>query len=294
MLNQFEAEIRWISPESLIAYVNNVKQHPTNQVNKIASSIAEFGFTVPIVIDRNNIIIAGHGRLAAAQKLGLSSVPVIVRDDLSPTQVKALRIADNRVAESPWDIEALQVEIESLRDVEFNLDLVGFDLDELDSIFNLGVLDFQGKQIFGEDGNPGATSNRTHDDGTRSHALDDVEQTNQTNQNQASDEPKSDGSLLALLNVAIAEPEHQVNKGEVWRLGDRHVLIIAEVLTEWQQWRDYLKDDVIFAPYPGPFVPLTIKAEGRSLVMVQPDSYIAGHILDQYALAKGADSVEKI
>ena len=130
------------SINELIPYVNNPKQHPADQVDKIASSIKNYGFTVPMVIDGQNEIIMGHGRLQAAKKLGMEEVPCIVRDDLTESQVKALRIADNKVSESEWDIEMLLAEID---DVE---DYTGFTLDEL-KMFE--VPDFQ---PVGEDEQP--------------------------------------------------------------------------------------------------------------------------------------------
>ena len=114
--------------DELIPYVNNPKQHPAEQVDKIASSIKNYGFTVPMVIDGQNEIIMGHGRLQAAKKLGMEEVPCIVRDDLTESQVKALRIADNKVAESEWDIEILLAEIDGLED------FTGFSLDEIDEL----------------------------------------------------------------------------------------------------------------------------------------------------------------
>lgn len=103
---------------------------------------------------------------------------------------------------------------------------------------------------------------------------------------------QSDGSLLALTQVTIDAPRHEVERGDVWILG-QHVLICADVLTEWPQWVKHLKGESIFAPYPGPFVPLTTKAETARMVMVQPDPYIAGHILDRYTDIKGGSSVRK-
>lgn len=105
----------------------------------------------------------------------------------------------------------------------------------------------------------------------------------------------SDGSLLELLAVTIDEPRHEVTSGDVWRVG-HHYLICVDVLVGWEYWVDFLVGDAIFAPYPGPLVPLTNKASDRydhRLVMVQPDPYIAGHILDRYADVHGEDEVRR-
>ncbi|WP_245616799.1 site-specific DNA-methyltransferase [Comamonas granuli] len=116
----------------LVPYARNARTHSDAQVAQIAASIAEFGFTNPILAGSDGVIVAGHGRLAAAQKLGLEMVPVVVLDHLTPTQRRALVIADNRIAENAgWDDELLRVELEALQDEGFDLDLTGFDADAL-------------------------------------------------------------------------------------------------------------------------------------------------------------------
>ena len=129
--------------DDLIPYVNNPKQHSEEQIKKIASSIIEFGFKVPIIIDRNNVIIAGHGRYEAAKKIGLKEVPVIIADDLTPAQVKAFRIADNKVTESDWDLESLATELTQLKEFNYDLELTGFDEEEVQSLIDdLAIDDF--------------------------------------------------------------------------------------------------------------------------------------------------------
>jgi DNA modification methylase len=111
----------------LIPYVRNPRTHTPEQVAQVAGSIAEFGFVNPILIGPDNVIIAGHARFAAAQKLGLSTVPVIVLAHLSEAQRRALVIADNRLAlNAGWDEEMLRIELAALQEVDFNLDLTGF------------------------------------------------------------------------------------------------------------------------------------------------------------------------
>lgn len=99
---------------ALVPYENNVKKHDLTQVSKIAASIQRHGWTQPVVVDKNGVIIAGHGRRLAALELGLKKVPVLVRSDLTDDEVKALRLADNRVAMSDYDPEMLRVELASL------------------------------------------------------------------------------------------------------------------------------------------------------------------------------------
>jgi DNA modification methylase len=116
----------------LVPYARNARTHSDAQVAQIAASIAEFGFTNPILAGSDGVIVAGHGRLAAAQKLGLDAVPVVVLDHLTPTQRRALVIADNRIAENAgWDDELLRIELEALHDEGFDLDITGFDADAL-------------------------------------------------------------------------------------------------------------------------------------------------------------------
>ena len=118
--------------DKLIPYARNARTHSDAQVAQIAASIAEFGWTNPILAGSDGVIVAGHGRLAAAQKLGLASVPVVVLDHLTATQRRALVIADNRIAENAeWDEAMLRVELADLQDEGFDLDLTGFDADAL-------------------------------------------------------------------------------------------------------------------------------------------------------------------
>ena len=121
----------------LIPYARNSRTHSDVQVNKIASSIKEFGFLNPVLIDEDNGIIAGHGRVMAAQKLGLKEVPVLQIGHLSDTQKRAYIIADNRLAlDAGWDEDMLKLEFNDLANEGFNLDLTGFDLDEISVIFD--------------------------------------------------------------------------------------------------------------------------------------------------------------
>ena len=130
----------------LIPYARNARTHSDEQVAQIAASIVEFGFTNPILAGSDGIIVAGHGRLAAAQRLGLEQVPVVVLDHLTPTQRRALIIADNRIAEnSGWDPELLRLELGALQDDDFDLSLTGFDDDALAEILDGEETDSQGQ-----------------------------------------------------------------------------------------------------------------------------------------------------
>jgi ParB-like chromosome segregation protein Spo0J len=126
----------------LIPYVKNSRTHSDEQVAQIAASIKEFGWTNPILVDGSNGIIAGHGRLMAARKLGYTEVPTIELADLTETQKKAYIIADNRLAlNAGWDNEMLKIEIADLLADGFTLSVLGFDTDELQKL--LDVPDFE-------------------------------------------------------------------------------------------------------------------------------------------------------
>jgi hypothetical protein len=125
-------KIEQIPVDALIPYARNSRTHSEAQVAQIAGSIREFGFTNPVLIDAENGIIAGHGRIMAAQKLGLSEVPCIRLDHLTETQRKAYVIADNKLAlNSSWDEEMLGLELADLREMDFDLGLLGFTEDEV-------------------------------------------------------------------------------------------------------------------------------------------------------------------
>jgi len=141
-------------PDDLIPYSNNVKAHPDEQVKKIASSIKNYGWDQPIVVDGSNEIIKGHGRLQAAELLGLEQVPVIVRDDLTEAEARASRIADNKTAESEWLDDELESEIDVLaQDDEIDMDSLGFDDDEIDDLleYNDGLPDPADEEDLGLD-----------------------------------------------------------------------------------------------------------------------------------------------
>lgn len=125
-------KVEYKNIKDLIPYCNNSRTHSDEQVQQIASSIKEFGFTNPVLIDEQGGIIAGHGRVMAAKKLGLAEVPCIVLDGLSEAQKKAYIIADNKLAlNAGWDDELLKIELEQLKELDFDLGLIGFSDDEL-------------------------------------------------------------------------------------------------------------------------------------------------------------------
>jgi len=255
----FSAQIQQIPTESLIAYFNNVKTHPDSQIDKIISSIAEFGFTVPIVIDGGSVVIAGHGRLAAAKKMQLKTVPCIVRDDLTAAQVKALRIADNKVAESPWDDAALKLELEALAEMDFDLTLTGWDTEDL-SAFDLDV-DFQGSQVVGGE----------------------------------ADEDEDEEAIADLLDAtdegAIAS---RVKLGEIWQLG-RHRICCADSTNE-ENVRKLLGDRAVGMVWADPPYGISIVhgsrigGNKRGHIKGRPDQKFGTNPTNEYAPVIGDET----
>jgi DNA modification methylase len=136
---QMKVELKKLS--EIKPYPGNPRQNKS-AVDAVAASIQEFGFRQPIVVDAENVIICGHTRFLAAQKLGLEEVPVHVAKDLTPAQIKAYRIADNKSAElSEWDYELLPIELNELQNMNFDLDLIGFSQDELAKLLDPSVKD---------------------------------------------------------------------------------------------------------------------------------------------------------
>lgn len=128
-------QIQTIPLTKIIPYARNPRQNAGAPVSKVKASLKEFGWRQPIVVDTDMVIVVGHTRYAAALELGMTEAPVHIADTLSSAQIKAYRIADNRTgAEAQWDMELLGLEIEDLKALDFNLDLTGFDADELAGI----------------------------------------------------------------------------------------------------------------------------------------------------------------
>ena len=132
-------DFKLVSVNKLVPYVNNARTHSPEQINKLRSSLREFGFINPIIIDKDYGVIAGHGRLLAAKEEGMTEVPCVFADHLTEAQKKAYIIADNRMAlDAGWDEELLRVEIEALQADAFDLALTGFDEKELSKLFDDG------------------------------------------------------------------------------------------------------------------------------------------------------------
>ena len=135
-MSKTTTDMQLVSLDKLVPYVNNARTHSAEQINKLRSSLREFGFINPVIIDRDFGIIAGHGRVLAAREEGITDVPCVFVDHLTEAQKKAYIIADNRMAlDAGWDEELLRVEIESLQAEAFDISLTGFGDDEIADLF---------------------------------------------------------------------------------------------------------------------------------------------------------------
>lgn len=126
-------QIKNVDISRLIPYINNAKQHPESQVTKLASSIREFGFVNPVLIDKDFNIIAGHGRVMAAKVLNLKQIPCVYVEGLTEAQRKAYILADNKLGEfAEWDMNLVGLELGELSEMDFDIDLTGFELPNVD------------------------------------------------------------------------------------------------------------------------------------------------------------------
>ena len=132
-----DIHIHKVATDTLTPYAGNTRTHSEEQVEQIVGSIKEFGFVNPILVGKDNVVIAGHGRLLAAQQMGLMKVPVIRLEHLTEIQRKALAIADNRIQmNAGWDQEVLQGELQALETEDFDLNILGMRTHELDDLLN--------------------------------------------------------------------------------------------------------------------------------------------------------------
>ncbi len=140
-MQQAKLSVTYFNVDDLIPYARNARTHSDSQIEKIVGSIKEFGFVNPVLIDENKSIVAGHGRIMAAKKMGMQQVPVVQISELSEQQIKAFRLAENRISEySGWDRDILEIELKELKlDFDFDISLTGFEMPELDD--NSSVLD---------------------------------------------------------------------------------------------------------------------------------------------------------
>lgn len=141
-----DINVKYVDPAKLIPYIGNARVHNEQQIQDLCRSIQQFGFVSPVLVDKSGEIIAGHGRLLAASRIGMEQVPVIELSHLSPREVMALRLADNRIQlSSTWDFEKLSAELNALVELDVDLSLTGFDEQEIDALLKSDVAIFTGE-----------------------------------------------------------------------------------------------------------------------------------------------------
>lgn len=128
-MEQNEMNIVYKNIKELKPYKKNAKKHNKEQVEQIANSIKEFGFTQPVIVDKNNCVVAGHGRILGAKKAGLKQVPTVCLEDLTEEQIKAYRLVDNKLNESEWDNDLLKQSLDEI--AEIDMEVFGFAMDSL-------------------------------------------------------------------------------------------------------------------------------------------------------------------
>lgn len=239
-------------------YARNARKHSKAQVGKIKASLLQFGWANPMLI-ADGEMIAGHGRLMAALELAAEGKAIRGNPglDVGPTIDLSHLSPDERRAYVLADNRLAE-------DATWDDELLAAELRGLQETgFNLPVIGFGTAEI-----------------------------KNLLDRDAGGSAPR--GSLLERQQITIAEPRNTVADGDRFRLGGRHHLLCVSVLEDWPTWAALLVPGVLFCPYPGPFVPFGAKAAETPLLMVQPDSYIAGHILDRYEDAFGAAAIEKL
>jgi hypothetical protein len=263
----------------LIPHPANYKIHTPEQLVELKASLIRFGQVKPVVVQHNaggrtHTILAGHGITQAMEELQTEHPGkfdhfdevdiVIVPTSWTASDAEAYLVADNETSNKAQnDEQKLLAILERQKNAGAPLESMGFSEAELQERLERLANDY-------------------------------IEANGAFEGEQGQEEPEQEaGSLLPLLDITIAEPRHQVSPGDVWSAG-RHVLICVHVFRDWRLWKTFLKDDALFLPFPGPMVPLSQKANKYPFVMVQPDTYICGHILDRYADIHGEANVRKL
>lgn len=249
-------KIERVPVSSLVEDPANVRTHNSRNLEVIKGSLARFGQRGgPLVVDSNNVVRIGNGRLRAARELGWTDIDIVRADDLTEVELAALAIADNRSGElAGWDHDALP---EALKGFEHDAALfaaAGFTEDELES---LGYREDSDS----DDGESGGTTKGEN--------------------------------LERLAAVCLDEPRIEINKGDCWSVGP-HTLVCSSVFEGWGLYSSFMDQDSLFVPYPGPTAALSEKAKVKRLVLVQPDEYICALIVEYYNAIHGSDSTGKL
>lgn len=258
--------------EAIKPHPDNYNFHPEAQLRQLEASYEELGQFRSVVLwqqtDGSYIQLAGHGIVEAMKREGATEVRAdVLPHTLDSMTAKRILLADNLHAKnSSPDDELLAALLVEQKNAGFDLASLGYDEEALRQ-----MLEALGDEMLGSDDESG--------DG----------------EEMSGGGAQGKGSLLALLDVTLAEPRHEVHTGDIWTLGKKHTLLCVHVFKDWPLWAPYLRgEQTLFLPFPGPMVALSDKGESHTLVLVQPDPYIAGHLLDRYADIHGESSVRKL
>lgn len=248
----------------LVPNPRNPNKHGDEQTKVLSRIIKHQGWRAPIVVSKlSGYIVAGHGRLQAAKLLGVSEVPVNYQHFDTSADEDAHLLADNRIAElAELDLEEVAAIMADIKD-DIDLSLTGFDDDEFNALL----------------------------EGDYASVDPDYEPKNKDG---SVDNEK--GSLISLLNVVVADPKHEVGTGDLWMLG-HHYLSCTSVFKDFREWMPLIEEagpNALFVPYPSPMTAVGDNTKEKTLVMVVPDPYVAGHILDRYVEVNGEGSVSKV
>lgn len=311
---QAEREVGMVNrkvPVALIdAHPDNPNEHPDDQVEAIAESLKELGqFRSVVLVEQGNgryTAVAGHGVIQGAVRQGLEVVKADVHPASTPPErVREMLLADNGLAErSQMDEVKLTTLLEERQSAGGNLRMLGYSAEHLADLH---------ERIAARALAAGEAWTAGQQDDDEAEGIDPEER-------DEADDPFTDapgdagedgeaggeaGVLLSKLDLALVTPRHRVERGTTWRVG-HHVLCVVDVFRKWAIWEPWLArqsaealaDDpprrVVFAPFPGPFLALSQRAQVMRFVLVQPDPLIAAHVIDRYADIYGEASVERL
>ena len=250
--------MEYVPLDSIAGNPRNPKRH---SLRDIRDSMSRFGYTEPCILDeRTQMLLSGHGRvetLLAERELGHTAPEGVMVDGdgtwLVPV-VRGVSTKDDSEA-AAYLIAANQLTIKG----GWADDALAALLAEIGKTeMGLTGVGYDEKEVAAILARGGYTA--------------------------------SDGSLLGIADVSYEDPRHVVEHGQVWTVGP-HTLVVADVMTEWALWAPLLTDDALFMPYPGPYVALSLKAADRRMILVHPDNWLAGHVLDKFQAIHGPDSV---
>lgn len=250
--------------------IEAIHPHPENvnegDVGAISHSMAANGWYGAVLVQESTgRIIAGKHRWLSAGANGLDTIPVLWID-VDDDRARRIMLADNRTARlGRDDPQALAELLEELAAQDEGLAGTGFDGDDLDQLLE----DLAAAGGEGGDGDE-------HGDGPPPDG-------------DAADRSPTTGEMLAIADVSVGEPKHQVSHGQTWHLDSGHVLVIAKLLDEHHLWSPHLEGR-LFVPYPEPYLTCGTLAQEQPLLLVQPNKYLAGHLLDKHVSVYGADS----